>query len=160
MSYGLRRALTLERIPSDLYGKEQAEAENMLQVLTRFISEDSEQCLRWVEGGIVINYAAGWQQLQDKAEEALETVLASRHSSKLPAFDIFLATRENFHQDVYVLQLTGPNCDDREIEPIMPGGFQNWPLALKMLHIGRKWQHLHGYEEEISKTFRELAVNF
>ena len=161
MTYGLRSALTLERLPSDLYGKEQAEAENMLHVLTRFISEDSEQCLRWVESGIVINYAAGWQQLQDKAEEALETVLASRHSSKLPAFDIFQATRESFYQDyVYVLQLTSPDCDYRETEPIMPEGFQNRPLALKMLNIGRKWQHLHGYEEEICTTFRELAVNF
>ena len=96
MSYGLRSAVTLKRLPSDLYGKEQAEGENMLQVLTRFISEDSKQCLRWVEDSIVINYAAGWQQLEDKAEEALETVLASRHSSKLPAFDFFPATREHF----------------------------------------------------------------
>ncbi len=149
MSYGLRSALTLERLPSDLSGKEQAEAESMLHVLTSFISEDSEQCLRWVEGGIVINYAAGWEHLQDKAEEALETVLASRHSSKLPAFDIFQATRETFHRDyVYVLQLTGPNCDDREAAPIMPEGFQNRPLALKMLNIGGRWQHLHRYDEE------------
>lgn len=161
MSYGLRSALTLKRLPNDLYGKEQAEAESMLHVLTRFISEDSEQCLRWVEGGIVINYAAGWRHLQDKAEEALEAVLASKHSSKLPAFDIFQATREAFHRDyVYVLQLTGPNCDDREAEPTMPKGFQNRPLALKMLNIGKRWQHLHQYREENYTSFRELAVNF
>ena len=162
MSYGLRSALALERLPNDLTGEEQAEAESMLLVLTRFISEDSEQCLRWVEGGIVINYAAGWHyHLQDKAEEAIETVLASRHSSKMPAFDIFQATREAFHRDyVYVLQLTGPKCDDREAEPIMPEGFQTRPLALRMLNIGRRWQHLHRCREEDFTTSRELAINF
>ncbi len=161
MSYGLQSALTLERLPSDLDGKEQAEAESMLRVLTDFISEDSEQCLRLVEGAIVINYAAGWEQLQDKAEEALETVLASKHSSKLPAFNLFQATRETYYRDyVYVLQLTGPNCDEREAEPIMPEGFQKRPLALKILSIGRRWQHLHGYEAENNAILRELAVNF
>ena len=160
MSCGLCSALTMERLPSDLDGKEQAEAESMLHVLTRFISGDSEQCLRWVECGIVIHYAAGWQQMQDSAEEALETVLASRHLSKLPAFDIFQARRETFYRDyVYVLQLTGPNCDDREAEPIMPEGFQNRPLALKLLSIGKRWQYLHGYEEEYYTTYRGLAVS-
>lgn len=160
MTCGLHSALTMERLPNDLDGKEQAEAENMLHVLTRFISEDSEQCLRWVESAIVINYAAGWEQLQQGAEETLETVLASKHSSNLPAFDIFQPTRETFHRDyVYMLQLTGPGCDQRESEPTMPEGFQMRPLALKMLSIGRRWQHLHRYEAENYTTSRELTVN-
>ena len=149
MRCGLDSALTMERLPSDLDGKEQAAAEGMLHVLTRFISEDSEQCLRWVESGIVIHYAAGWEQLQQAAEEALGTVLASKHLSKFPAFDIFQATRETFLRDiVYVLQFTGPGCDDREVEPTMPEGFQMRPLALKMLSIGRRWQYLHRFELE------------
>ena len=160
MCYALLNALTIKRLPSDLDWKEQAEAESMLHVLTRFISEDSEQCLRWIESGIVINYAANWEQLQVVIEEALETVLASTHSSNLPAFDILKATRQTFYRDyVYVLQLTGPGCNHRETEPIMPEGFQMRPLALKMLSIGKRWQHLHTYEAGNYTTSGELAVN-
>ena len=160
MTYGLYSALTMEGLPSSLEGNEQPEAESMLHVLTRFISEDSEQCLRWVESGIVIHYAAGWEQLQQGAEETLETVLAFKHSSNLPAFDVFQSTRETFYRDyVYVLHLTGPGCDHREAEPTMPEGFQMRPLALKILSIGRRWQHLHRYEAENYRISRELAVN-
>ena len=132
----------------------------MLHVLTRFISEDSEQCLRWIECAIVVNYAPGWEQLQWVVGGALETVLASTHSSKLPAFDILQATRQTFYRDyVYVLQLTEPGCYRREAEPTMPEGFQMRPLALKMLSIGKRWQHLHTYEAEDYTTSGELAVN-
>ena len=56
MSCALHNALTVKRLPSDLDRKEEAEAESMLHVLTRCISEDSEQCLRWIECAIVVNY--------------------------------------------------------------------------------------------------------
>ena len=161
MSCALHNALTVKRLPSDLDRKEQAEAESMLHVLARFIPEDSEQCLRWIECAIVVNYAPGWEQLQQVVQGALETVLASMHSSNLPAFDILQATRQTFYRDyVYVLQLTGPGCDDKEAEPTMPEGFQMRPLALKMLNIGRRWQHLHRYEAENYRITKELAVNF
>ena len=99
-------------------------------------------------------------QLLGKAAQSLAIVQeAQKQSSTVPAFDIFQRHRTRFFRNyVYVLQLTAP-LDYGKAEPLlMPAGFQTRPLALKMMEIGHRWEHLHRYDARTVPT--EIALQF
>lgn len=158
MTCGLRSGLTLTRLPQDLDQSEQAETTRMLQVLNDFITTELKHCLRWLETSMLINYSGGFIQLLEKAEESLAIVQeAQKQSSTVPAFDTFQRHRTRVFRDyLYVLQLTAPSDYGEAEPPLIPAGFQTCPPALKMMEIGRRWEHLHRYDARTVPT--EIAL--
>ena len=143
MAYGIWNALHLDCLPIDLDEHETKEASTLLQELTNYIS--SEQCLRWVETAIIINYVGKWSKLLLNAETGLAIAKQSNNSICIPAFQAYRDARTSFLTDyTYVLQATGPDYYLSGGEPcVMPDGFSTRPLAVKMLEIGQKWQEVN-----------------
>ena len=142
MSYGIWNALHLVRLPTDLDEPEITEATTVLREVTNYIC--SEQCLRWVETAIIINYVGKWSKLLLNAETGLAIVKENGHLMSIPAFQTYQDARMTFLADyTYVLQATGPDHYLLGNPAIMPDGFLTRPLAVKLLEIGHKWQEVH-----------------
>ena len=152
MAYGLWNALHLSSLPLDLDEDERLEASTLLQELSDYIS--SEQCLRWVETAIIINYVGEWSQLLRNAKTGLEIAEGSGSLTSIPAFEIYQKARMRFLADyVFVLRATGPDIPYLQSPPVMPDGFHTHPLAVKMMEIGQKWQEVHRYEDRRPMRF-------
>lgn len=139
MAYGLWNALHLARLPTDLDEPEITEATTILQEITDYMC--SEECLRWIETAIIINYVGKWSKLLLNAETGLAITKENGHLTSIPAFQTYQDARTTFLTDyLYVLQATGPDYHLLGNPAIMPDGFQTRSLAVKMLEIGHKWQ--------------------
>lgn len=142
MAYGIWNALHLDRLPTDLNEPEVMEATTLLQEIANYIS--SEQCLRWIETAIIINYVGKWSKLLLNAETGLTIAKGNGDLTSIPAFQAYQDARTSFMTDyVYVLQATGPDYHLLGNPSVMPDGFHTRPLAVKMLEIGQKWQGVH-----------------
>ena len=142
LAYGLWSALHLIRLPINLDDHEINEASALLRELTEYIS--SEQCLRWVETAIIINYVGKWSKLLLNAESGLDSAKENSDLTCLPAFRDYQDARMTFLADyVFVLHTTGPDRYYVESPALMPDGFHTRPLAVKMLETGQRWQEVH-----------------
>lgn len=142
MAYGLWNALHLDRLPMDLDDHEIKEASALLEELTNYLS--SEQCLRWIETAIIINYVGKWSKLLHNAETGLNIANNNRDLTSIPAFQNYRKARMIFLTDyVYVLGSTGPDHYYLESPCLMPDGFHTRPLAVKLLDVGQRWQEVH-----------------
>ncbi len=141
MAYGLWNTLHLIRLPTDLDEHEVEEASRLLQEITKFIN--SEQCLRWVETAIIINYVGKWSKLLLNAETGLSIARENGDFTNIPAFQTYQNARRNFLADfVFVLQTTGPDRYYLKSPPQIPDGFHTRPLAANILAIGQRWQEI------------------
>ena len=142
MAYGIWNALHLDRLPTDLDEAEVMEATTLLQEIADYIS--SEQCLRWIETAVIINYVGKWSKLLLNAETGLNIAIKNSDLRGVPAFQTYQVARTRFMADfLYVLQVTGPDYPfygSPNCPAIMPDGFHTRSLAVKMLDIGQKWQ--------------------
>ena len=142
MAYGLWNALHLIRLPVDLDKDEINEASTLLQDIITFIS--CEQCLRWVETAIIINYVGKWSKLLLNTETGLDIAKENVDLTSISAFQTYQKARLTFLADyAYILQMTGPDRCYLESPPIIPDGFHTRLLAVRMLEIGQKWQEVH-----------------
>jgi hypothetical protein len=143
MAYGLWDAFFLRKLPETLTSQELYEATRLCEILTNFIS--SEECLRWIEMAIIINYAGYYTELLTNAIRALNAAKRAASKTILPFFQAFSNKRVTFFADyTYVLLLTGPEPDDEIQDTLrdMPEGFEQRAVAGKLLALGRKWEHL------------------
>ena len=149
MSYGIWGALKLVSIPNDLDAREIVEASKLMNEIMSYLDPNSFHCLTWIESAVIINYAGDWDQLLGNAEHGLELMQTRTYTADLPILDTYRTIRLTFFLDyVYVLRLTGPRRRPLEKSIPMPDGFLTRPLAIEMLRIGRKWEHLHRYVTE------------
>ena len=140
MAYGIWNALHLVHLPTDLDEPEITEATTLLREITSYIT--SEECLRWVETAIIINYVGKWSKLLLNAETGLVSARENRHLTSISAFQTFQDARMTFLSDyLYVLQATGPDYHLLGNPPLMPDEFKTRPLAVRML-IGQEWQEV------------------
>ena len=143
MVHGLWDALKLTHLRWDLDGEEVAKAGTLCDQLSSFLTTD--KCLGWIEAAIIINYAGRWNQLIESAEEVLEIPPDPRSSTA--AFHRFHDARRALMADfIYVLSSTWPKKDHLHSPPgktpKMPHGFQQRPLARKLIAIARNYHWL------------------
>ncbi|KAJ5150939.1 uncharacterized protein N7482_010191 [Penicillium canariense] len=114
MAYALWSAFFLTTLPSHLSDGDLARASVLCDRLTHFLR--SEQCLKWVEMAIIINFDGGCSYLFGNAVRALSAAHSSlevtdgeSRSKLLPAFQTFSVARKTFFADyAYVISRTGP----------------------------------------------------
>ena len=108
--------------------------------MTSFLQ--SEECLKWVEMAIIINYAWGYVKLISNVMKALDAAKEGVTSS-LPIFRSYSTVRKQFFADyAYVIFLTGPK-DESKMELAMPKGFKTRTMAARLLLLGQQWAHLY-----------------
>jgi hypothetical protein len=142
MAYGLWDAFFLDDLPSHLSNEQTQEASRLCELISEFLQSD--HCLLWIEMAVIGNYKGQWTLLLENSLKARE---ASRKGAacNIPVFKSYLSIREQFFADYsYVLYLTGPRPFDDEFLEICkkPDGFEDRPMALKLLAIGERWKSL------------------
>ncbi|RDW93375.1 uncharacterized protein DSM5745_00697 [Aspergillus mulundensis] len=144
MAYALWDAFFLRDLPAGLDESDLESASVLMNELTDFLLSSREHCLKWIEIATIINYEGGFKKLYGNvcatlmaAQESLDKRGGQR---SLPAYKDFAVARMQFFSDyAYVISTTGPA--DR-LQRTAPDGFDNRPLALDLMRIGRRWAHL------------------
>jgi hypothetical protein len=137
MAYGLWAAYFFTSSTATYGQQDLDEMTRLIDKLTHFIV--SGAVLVWIEMAIIINYDGGWVMLLDNVFKAIK---AAEIGAQSPVSVIreFSALRKQFFGDyAYVISATGPS--DRSVKK--PVDFQERPLAVQLLSLGRKWSHLY-----------------
>lgn len=148
--YGLWDAMTLAKLPDDMDGEEIAMAHNLCNLLVKFLTTDD--CLVWVESGIIVNFAGQWPNLLGNAQRVLMAVSASPVSN-YPFFERYLHARWDFFSHfAHVLAMMGPRDllgwteNNYGRGPPLGSRFMlsNPPLPVHrtIMTIGKKYQYL------------------
>lgn len=144
MANGLWDAFRVRALHGDLDEEEVEHVTELCDELTDYIISD--KCLRWVEMAIIINYVGNFKLLLKNAENVLGTVEGP--PSAHPAYERYRLARKVFFNDyAYVLRLTGPRLDDLDAaianQPAKPIGFDDRPISVQVLALGKQWEWLH-----------------
>ena len=121
-------ALYLGCLPLDLDEHDITEASTLLHELSNYLS--SEQCLRWVETAVIINYVAKWSQLLSNAETCLAIPKEKHYLTNIPAFQTYQDARTTFLTDYTYLRTA---C--QRTRPLFPEDFV-WYEAEPLLYAG------------------------
>lgn len=153
MAYGLWDSFFLSHLPDCLDDNSAHEAADLCHKLTEFLA--CEACLKWVEMAMIINYSGGYSNLLTNARKALRASKRGIESLNSAFRSYSLKCQEFFADYVYVLDWTGPKYRDEESDSlsIMPDGFRDRPLAVKLLELGVLWASRVGDGNDIGRDF-------
>ena len=101
-----------------------------------------EECLKWVEMAIIVNFAWGYVKLISNVMKALDAA-EEGITSALPVSRPYSTVWKQFFADyACVIFLTGSK-DKSKMELAMPDGFKTLTIAASLLLLGRQCAHLY-----------------
>ncbi|MCJ1390048.1 hypothetical protein MMC18_002906 [Xylographa bjoerkii] len=147
--YSLWDAVTLVRLPDDLDYEEIAMARDSCELLMHYLTTDD--CLSWVESGIIVNYSGQWPNFLGNAQTVL-TAVSTSPVSDYEFVERYLHVRwEFFTVRAQVLAMTGPrdpwdkienSNGRRHLRSRFPVVNRPLPVFQKIAALGEKYKYL------------------